>query len=287
VKIALITLLGNDVEQLEMYFEFHRRAGVDVVVVGEKTLPAQAGEAIDRFAVEGFVKRVSGKSHTDLARVAVDEMGVDWVIPSTPEELWWPRGESLRDVLAVIPPRYRVVQALLRTFVDGPESLPGRKFESRTVRTSLLGPDGSGGAPPEQLLGPIYRAEPAMTIDDDDWTLGGRRVPLRAWYPVEVFRFPETAPLSKDELDAGLAAGSLVVDLRYRDALAAQDASAFVVPTIVDDASYAVECAAVGEVDLVRLDEQIRELEHRIAELEARFWPTVRRRLRRLARRPS
>jgi hypothetical protein len=59
------------------------------------------------------------------------------------------------------------------------------------------------------------------------------------------------------------------------------------VPSIVDDSSYAVECAAVGEVDLVRLDTQIRNLELRIAELEARFWPTVRRMLRRLARRPS
>ena len=49
----------------------------------------------------------------------------------------------------------------------------------------------------------------------------------------------------------------------------------FPVPTIVDDASYAVECAAVGEVDLVRLDEQIRELELRIAELEAEFLATV------------
>ena len=39
----------------------------------------------------------------------------------------------------------------------------------------------------------------------------------------------------------------------------------FPVPSIVDDASYAVECAAVGEVDLVRLDAQIRELELRIA----------------------
>ncbi|WP_410969692.1 hypothetical protein, partial [Salmonella sp. SAL4450] len=79
------------------------------------------------------------------------------------------------------------------------------------------------------------------------------------------------------------------MDTRLRDALRSlRDASAgaggfalpedgesrisFPIPTIVDDASYAVECAAVGEVDLVRLDRHIRELEHRIAVLEARFW---------------
>ncbi len=50
---------------------------------------------------------------------------------------------------------------------------------------------------------------------------------------------------------------------------------AFPVPNIVDDASYAIECAAVGEVDLVGLDRQIRDARARIAELEAAFWPRV------------
>jgi hypothetical protein len=60
---------------------------------------------------------------------------------------------------------------------------------------------------------------------------------------------------------------------------------AFPVPNVVDDASYAIECAAVGEVDLVRLDRQIRGLEARITELEAEFWPRFRSTVRRLARR--
>ena len=124
-----------------------------------------------------------------------------------------------------------------------------------------------------------------MTLDDADWTLGGRRVPLRAWYPLEVFRYPPGAT-DRARIDAGLADGSLAVDTRLRDALA-DGITSFPVPSIVDDSSYAVECAAVGEVDLVRLDRQIRDLELRIAELEARFWPRVRQRLRRIARRPS
>ena len=124
-----------------------------------------------------------------------------------------------------------------------------------------------------------------MTLDDADWTLGGRRVPLRAWYPLEVFRYPPGAT-DRARIDAGLADGSLAVDTRLRDALA-DGTTSFPVPSIVDDSSYAVECAAVGEVDLVRLDRQIRDLELRIAGLEARFWPRVRRRLRRIARRPS
>lgn len=287
VSVALTTLLGRGPGQLETYFAFHRRAGVDVVVVDDVPVPARAGEVLEQLVREGFVKRVPATSQTELARVAADELGVEWVIPGTLDEIWWPRGESIRDVLALIPRRYGVVQALIRTFVDD-HSPPGAEFESRTVRTSLLGPSGSDGVEPERLLRPIYRATQAMIVDDQDWTLGGRRVPLRAWYPVEVFRFPRRVPtLTEDQLAAALANGSFVVDTRVRDVLAVHDASVFTVPTIVDDASYAVECAAVGEVDLVRIDVQIRALELRIAELEARFWPTLRRSLKRLARRPG
>jgi hypothetical protein len=125
-----------------------------------------------------------------------------------------------------------------------------------------------------------------MTLDAADWTLGGRRVPLRAWYPLVVFGYPEVGAPDRPRIDAGLADGSLVVDTRLRDALA-EGTTSFPVPSIVDDSSYAVECAAVGEVDLVRLDRQIRALELRIAELEARFWPRIRQRLRRIAGRPS
>jgi len=136
-------------------------------------------------------------------------------------------------------------------------------------------------------LRPIYRASASMTLDPQDWTLGGRRVPLRAWYPIEVFYYPANASdaFGQRELDAALAEGTLVVDTRLRDALGAGGAWDFRVPSVVDDASHAIECAAVGEVDLVRLDRQIRDLELRIAELEAEFWPRFRSSVRRLARR--
>jgi hypothetical protein len=277
VKLALLTTVHGVPEALAAFLRFHRAAGVDVVVVGGP-VDAEAASVLERHARDGLVHRLDSSSHTEHARVATDELGADWVIPATTDELWWPRGESLKDVLAVIPPRYGVVQALVRTYLVG----------DRAVRTSLLGPDGSGGAAPERLLRPVYRTGPDMTLDAEDWTLGGRRVPLRAWYPIEVLTVTADAPqLGPAEVDAGLANGSLARDPRLDSALSDPGAVDFVVPSIVDDASYAVECAAVGEVDLVKLDRQIRDLELRIAELEARFWPRVRHTLRRLARRPS
>jgi hypothetical protein len=287
VRVALtISGVGVEGDMLDEFLRFHRAAGADVVVVGATA--SWHADKLERYERDGFVRRVGpDASPTDLARIAVDELGADWLIPTTPDEFWWPRGESLTDVLAVIPPRYGVVQGLVRTFVGSSEaSGPAAIFESVTVRKSLLGPDGSGGAPLGDLLRPVYRAGPSMTLDADDWTLGGRRVPLRAWYPIEVFRYDSDEALDRSRIDVGLADASLAVDTRLRDALASA-VLAFPVPSIVDDASYAVECAAVGEVDLVRLDRQIRELELRIAALEAGFWPTAKRVLRRIARRPS
>lgn len=302
----MTVVVADDVETLDANIAFHLNAGVDLVLVTVLGSQGDIAEILEPYAREGHLRTIPARSPgesllMDLVRVAVAEHGADWVIPTTPTAFWWPRGESLNDVLAVIPQRYSVVQALVRSFA-------GRRGESffadeMTVRTSLLSDVIARDQAPQRMLRPIYRAEQNLVIDPADWTLGGRRVPLRAWYPIEVFHFP--APASDTEevgLDDRVASGELVVDTRLKEALrglrdessgrfapptAGERGIAFPVPTIVDDASYAVECAAVGEVDLVRLDRHIRELELRIAALEARFWPSVRRALRRLARRPS
>lgn len=282
-------------EVLDAHLAFHLNAGVDLVVVPEVGATEGIADVLEAYVRSGHVRPARGSGHGDLARVAVDEHGADWVIPSTNAEFWWPRGESLKDVLAVIPDRYAVVQALVREFAGTGRDDDGF-VEQRTKRTSTLDSGGSRGDSLQQLLRPIYRAEPNIVIDADDWTLGGRRVPLRAWYPIEVLRFSESPPPEDDRPAA------LVTDTRLRDALRSLREGdsgvwalpvdgvsriAFRVPSIVDDASYAIECAAVGEVDLVRLDAQIRQLELRIAALEAPFWQSVRRALRRLARRRS
>jgi len=110
-----------------------------------------------------------------------------------------------------------------------------------------------------------------------------------------------------EEVERGLAAGTLVADERLRDALrelAGQqpvpprggDAAFFPVPehgpalrfprpTVVDDAAYAVDAAVLGEADIVRAQRRLDELDRRVASLERRPWPRLMRGVNRVVTR--
>ena len=78
------------------------------------------------------------------------------------------------------------------------------------------------------------------------------------------------------EVERGVAAGRLVVDTRLRDALRHLSSEGpseleFPAPTLVDEASYAVEAAVLGEADVVRLQRRLDTLEERLASIELRL----------------
>jgi hypothetical protein len=93
--------------------------------------------------------------------------------------------------------------------------------------------------------------------------------------------------VSDDELERGVSEGRLVVDTRLRDALRQLRAPAgsdrefklpseaetlsFPLPTLVEDAQYAVEAAVLGEADVVRLQRRLDTLEQRLQTLELRL----------------
>ncbi len=107
--------------------------------------------------------------------------------------------------------------------------------------------------------------------------------------------------LPDDVLEEGTASGRIVVDPRLRDALRGLRAPAgstqqfalpgearpiaFPVPTLVDDAQYAVEAAVLGEADVVRLQRRLDTLEDRLASIELRLPNRVYRKASRLAKR--
>jgi hypothetical protein len=112
-------------------------------------------------------------------------------------------------------------------------------------------------------------------------------------------RYYESLVVSDDELERGVAQGRLVVDERLRDALRLLGSPSgegylqrggepkldFPVPTLVEDAEYAVEAAVLGEADVIRLQRRLDELEGRLQTVEQRLPRRAYRKLTRTAKR--
>ncbi len=327
MKLVMTLLARDEADIIDAQISFHLNAGVDFVIATDNLSRDGTTEILESYAKAGQLHLIREEGEylqqaewiTRMGRLAATEFGADWVLHSDADEFWWPRGESLKDVLASIPSRYGIVRALLRHFVPRPDD--GSSFTERMiVRMSTAAPIND----PRSLFRPnlkiIHRADPNVNV-----SIGAQRVidstlvPLRGWYPIEFFHFPvrsleqserkyahqQTGPgqtpspyydrvralieegrleelyeslvVDDDALERGLEEGSLVIDTRLRDALRALREGkqlTFPRPTVVDEAAYAVDVAALGEADVVRLQRRLDTLEQRLLTIERR--PSVR-----------
>jgi hypothetical protein len=124
-------------------------------------------------------------------------------------------------------------------------------------------------------------------------------VMFEALHEGRIADYYESLVVADDDLERGAAEGRLVVDTRLRDALRlllAADGAGYVlpaeapplsfpIPTLVEDAEYAVEAAVLGEADVVRLQRRLDELENRLLTLELRLPTRVYRKVSRSAKR--
>lgn len=337
MKLVMTLRARDEADVLESHLEFHEAAGVDFFVAIDHRSSDGTTEILEQRAKTGrlhLIREESEEMHegewaTRMARLAATEFGADWVISSDADEFWWPRGESLKDVLASIPERYGVVRALLRHFIPRPDG--DSSFAERlTVRTSGQAPINDPTSLFRPNLKSVNRADPDVKLAAGAHTLiDSQLVPLRGWYPIELFHFPIRSSAQFDRkyahleqslrtgrnayyeeihrarregrldemyrslviddaaLERGLGDGTLVLDTRLRDALRTLGRGqqlTFARPTVVDDASYAVDVAALGEADVVRLQRRLDTLEQRLVGLERRPLVRIDRKLRRSAR---
>jgi glycosyl transferase family 2 len=349
MKLAMTVIARDEADVIDAHLAFHLNAGVDVVVAVDHASTDGTTDILAAYEREGYVRLLRREGEfresqwrTEMARLAAEELGADWVFASDADEFWWPRSSSLKDVLEAIPERYGIVRAFWRGFV--PRRDDGSWFAERmTFRLAAPAPINdplSRWRPNAKVL---HRARRNIVVSRGNHAVEGDLVPLRGWYPIEVLHFPvrtqaqfeQKASLymtSEDvrfheahraayeavargqgeelygatwlddaEVERGLAEGSLVLDVRLRDALrtlvradslpaAPTGELAFFLPngsprlrfprpTVSDAAAYAVEAAVLEEADLVRTQRQLDALERRISALERHPWRRIARRM--------
>jgi hypothetical protein len=327
MKLVMTLLARDEADVVDSWLEYHLNAGADFVVATDNGSVDGTTDVLERFARDGHVHLIREPGEdlrqnewvTRMARLAASDFAADWVINSDADEFWWPRGASLRDVLAAISPRYGTVGAFLRVFAPRPDG-PDAFSERMTVRFSALAPINDPASLYKPIRKVIHRAHPRIEVTRGNHALvNSPFAPLRGWFPIEVLHFPvrslaqcehkaelqgnawkhiERTPtayhaqmfealekgtiadyyaslvVDDAEVEQGVAEGRLVVDARLRDALAkVHDGKplAFETPSLVDEATYAVEAATLGEADVVRLQRRLDTLEERLAAIELRL----------------
>jgi hypothetical protein len=193
-----MTLLARDeADVVDAHVAYHLHAGVDHVIAMDNASTDGTTEILERYERAGclFLLREPGDDMrqdewvTRMARLAATEHGADWVLNADADEFWWPRGGSLKDVLASVPPRYGVVRGCWRHFL--PRSDDGSFFAERmTVRLATPAHPGDKETIFHAHQKVAHRAHPEVEVErgNHDAAASGLQ-PLRGWHPLEVLHF--------------------------------------------------------------------------------------------------
>jgi hypothetical protein len=202
MKVVMTLLARDEADIVDSWLAFHLNAGADFVIATDNLSKDGTTEILERYASEGHVQLIREQGEdlrqdewvTRMARLAATDFGADWVINSDADEFWWPRGASLRDVLAAVPPRYGTVGAFLRVFVPRPGG--DEHFAERmTVRFSALAPINDPASLYKPIRKVVHRAHAEIRLARGNHALiGSPFAPLRGWFPIEVFHFPLRSP---------------------------------------------------------------------------------------------
>jgi hypothetical protein len=197
MKLVLTLLARNEADVVDAQIAFHLNAGVDVVVATDNRSDDGTTEILERYESTGklILFREPGDDMrqdewvTRMARFAATELAADWVINSDADEFWWPRGGSLKDVVAVVPARYGVIRGCWRHFVPRPGD--DEPFSERmTVRLCKPAFPGDKTTIYHAHQKAAHRARPDIEIERGNHNADAPGLePLRGWHPIEVLHF--------------------------------------------------------------------------------------------------
>ncbi len=198
MKLVVTVLARDEADVIDAQIAFHLNAGADLVIATDNNSRDGTTEILQAYEREGCLHLIHERAEglhqsewvTRMARLAATEFAADWVINSDADEFWWPRGASLKEVLAAIPKRYGIVEAFWRSFVPRPGD--GELFAERmTARLAQQAPINDPSSFYRPVTKVAHRADPQVVVGRGNHGLvGSRLVPLRTWHPLEVLHFP-------------------------------------------------------------------------------------------------
>jgi glycosyl transferase family 2 len=198
MKLVMTLLARDEADVVDAQIAFHLNAGVDFVLATDNDSADGTREILERYARSGYLDLAHEPGRdlrqadwvTSMARRAAADFGADWVINTDPDEFWWPRGGSLKEVLAAVPERYGVVRAIVRNFPPRPDD--GAFFADRmNVRLSAEAPINDPASQYRPTSKIAHRGDTAVRVERGNHSVGDSRlVPLRGWSPIEVLHFP-------------------------------------------------------------------------------------------------
>jgi hypothetical protein len=312
VKLVMTLLARNEADIIDAHVAYHLNAGVDLVLAIDNGSEDATTEVLASYARDGHVQLTlddgeldQGEWVTRLARRAATEFGADWVINADADEFYWPRGGTLKEVLAAVPGRYGGVRGMLRNFAPRPH---GHDFFAERMIVRVCNPGAEDNSPYSPRFKAMHRGDPDVTVFwGSNRALSRGLDPLPGWYPIDVLHFPirsleqcrdkflrwyaiapsrfRTAAYEADErgemrefyeayvvhdedLVRGLEDGALAIDTRLRDALRSVRAQPSRPLTFSDDA---VDAAYLTELAILEDGNPHARAQRKAEELEARL----------------
>lgn len=197
MKVVMTLLVRDEADVVDAQLAYHLHAGVDEVIAMDNASSDGTTEILERYERTGRLRLIREPSDemrqdewvTRMARLAAAEHGADWVLHADADEFWWPRGGSVKDVLATVPERYGVVRGCWRHFLPRPDD--GAFFAERmTVRLATPAHPGDKETIFHAHQKVAHRASDEVEIERGNHNAEAPGLePLRAWHPLEVLHF--------------------------------------------------------------------------------------------------